>query len=105
MTVYATLRAIFGDDLLPPDDARLKPYRIDQVGDERYAQTPTAVVFPTSTTQVADLMKWANQTGTAVTPRGGGSGLSGAAIATDGGIVCSFEKMNRISERSTRTTY
>lgn len=33
-----------------------------------------------------------------MTPRGGGSGLAGAAIPTAGGIVCSFEKMNRIIE-------
>ena len=98
MTDYAALHEIFADDLLPPEDARLQRYRIDQVGDDRYAQTPIAVVFPTSTAQVSDLMKWANQTGTAVTPRGGGSGLAGAAIPTAGGIVCSFEKMNRIIE-------
>lgn len=94
------LTEIFGDDLLV-DPKKLQRYGIDQVGDERYRQPPEAVVFPTSSAQVAALMQWANATRTPVTPRGAGSGLAGAAIPVAGGVVCSFEKMNRIIEIDT----
>jgi glycolate oxidase len=46
-------------------------------------------------------MRWANETGTPVTPRGAGSGLAGAAIPVRDGIVCSFAAMNRIIEIDT----
>ena len=98
------LEAIFGDDLVIRPDAAgtdqraSDKYSHDQVGDERYWQEPEAVVFPTSTEQVARLMRWANTHGVPVTPRGAGSGLAGAAIPVAGGVVCSFDKMNRILE-------
>lgn len=95
------LQDIFGSDLIVNDRARLSRYSRDQVADADYATAPAAVVFPTRTEQVVRLMKWANITGTAVTPRGAGSGLAGAAIPVPEGIVCSFERMNRIIEIDT----
>lgn len=84
------------------ENARLDRYGIDRIGDRSYGKRPLAVVFPTEAAQVAALMKWANETLTPVTPRGGGSGLAGAAIPREGGIVCSFEKMNSVLEIDTR---
>lgn len=94
------LTEIFGNNMLV-DTKKVQRYGIDQVGDDHYRQAPQAVVFPTETAQVAALMKWANDTGTPVTPRGAGSGLAGAAIPASGGVVCSFEKMNRIIDIDT----
>lgn len=104
MAVFEQLRAIFGTDIIVREDApgdnrgAIAKYSHDQVGDERYWQEPEAIVFPTNTEQVSKLMQWANTTGTPVTPRGAGSGLAGAAIPVAGGVVCSFEKMDRILE-------
>lgn len=95
------LREIFGPDLVLEDRSKLARYSRDQVAGDAYAVIPSAVVFPTATDQVAALMKWANGTGVPITPRGGGSGLAGAAIPVAGGVVCSFEKMNRILEIDT----
>lgn len=94
------LKEIFGNDMLT-ETKDVKRYGVDQVGDDHYRQNPAAVVFPTETSQVAQLMKWANRTGIPVTPRGAGSGLAGAAIPVAGGVVCSFKKMNRIIEIDT----
>lgn len=94
------LTAIFGD-AVTFDERRRERYGLDQVGDDSYRQVPEAVVFPTETEQVAALMRWANATGTPVTPRGGGSGLAGAAIPVPGGVVCAFERMNRILDIDT----
>lgn len=107
MTDFGELKEIFASDCLVTEELtegekkKAQRYSIDQVGDEAYRRTPGAVVMPTETGQVASLMKWANRTGTPVTPRGAGSGLAGAAVPIEGGVVCSFEKMNRILEIDT----
>jgi FAD/FMN-containing dehydrogenase len=56
----------------------------------------TAIVFPESTADVVTLVLWARQNKIALVPSGGRTGLSGAACATQGEVVVSFEKMNRI---------
>lgn len=94
------LTEIFGNNMIS-DAGKAKRYGVDQVGDDHYRQAPAVVVFPTETAQVAALMKWANSTGVPVTPRGAGSGLAGAAIPAAGGVVCSFEKMNKIIDIDT----
>ena len=43
-------------------------------------------------------MKIASRERIPVTPRGAGTGLSGGALPVHGGIVMSFEKMNKIIE-------
>jgi glycolate dehydrogenase FAD-linked subunit len=57
---------------------------------------PDIVVFASSIEQVAFVMKVANETGTPVYPRGGGSGLTGGSIPLKGGIVLTLERMNQI---------
>jgi glycolate oxidase len=62
------------------------------------AVQPAAVVIPTTTDEVAAVLAVANDHGIPVTPRGSGTGLSGAAIPIEGGIVISFERMNAVLE-------
>jgi glycolate oxidase len=62
---------------------------------------PAFVVRPSSTAEVAAVLRAANETGTPVTARGSGSGLSGAAVPAPDGLVVSFERMNRILEIDT----
>lgn len=57
---------------------------------------PAAVVFPQSNEQVVDLVTYAAREGIALVPSGGRTGLSGGAIASNGEVVVSFDKMNRI---------
>ena len=59
---------------------------------------PSAVVIPTTTQQVADVVKLANEAGLPVVPRGAGTGLSGGAVAQTGGIVVALTRMDRIIE-------
>src|SRR2546421_11930116 len=42
---------------------------------------PVAVIAPATTGEVATVLAWASQTGTAVVPRGAGSGVCGGAPA------------------------
>lgn len=56
----------------------------------------SAVVFPRSTGDVVQLVEWARRHQVGLIPSGGRTGLSGAATATQGEVVVSFAKMNRI---------
>lgn len=62
---------------------------------------PAFVVRPGSTGEVAAVLRVAGAHGLPVTARGSGTGLSGGATPRDGGIVVSFERMNRILEIDT----
>ncbi len=62
----------------------------------RYRPAPAAVAFPTSTDQVQQLVRFANDNQCSLVPSGGRSGLSGGASASHGEIVVSFDRMNAI---------
>lgn len=62
------------------------------------AQRPLAVVRPGTTAEVARVVELAAEAGVALTARGSGTGLSGACIPVEGGVVVSFERMNDIVE-------
>jgi glycolate oxidase len=64
-------------------------------------QRPAALVFPETTEEVAAVLRIANEHGIAVTARGSGTGMSGACLPVDGGIVVAFERMNRLLEIDT----
>jgi len=65
-------------------------------GDELPA--PDAVVFPASTEDVATVLAWATETGTAVIPRGAGSGVCGGARAQAGAVLLDLSGMDRIGD-------
>ena len=62
------------------------------------AQPPAAVVRPGRTAEVAAVLRVAAAHGVPVTPRGTGTGLSGASVPSPGGLVVSFERMAAILE-------
>ena len=59
---------------------------------------PDVVVFPTCTEQVMDIVKLANRHDVPFVARGAGTGLSGGALALEGGIVIEMCRMNKILE-------
>jgi glycolate oxidase len=59
---------------------------------------PDVVVFPKDTTEVQAVVRIAHNLGVPVVGRGAGTGLSGGAIATCGGVMVSTSRMNRILE-------
>ena len=76
-----------------PDDLML--YEYDGLSVERL---PDAVVFPTETEQVVALVKLAREKGMPIVARGAGTGLSGGAVAAQGGLVIAFARMKKILE-------
>ena len=65
------------------------------------AVRPRAVVRPGTTDEVAAVVRAAAAEGVPLTPRGSGTGLSGGCTPVEGGVVVSFERMNRILEIDT----
>ncbi len=68
-------------------------------GDKWFAEaTPDAVGLPANTAEVSEILKFASRHGIPVTARGAGYGYVGGCVPVRGGIVLSFEKMDRIKE-------
>lgn len=61
-----------------------------------HTPNPVAVVLPGTLDQVQRLVRYANEHQLALVPSGGRTGLSGAAVACQGEVVVSMERMNRI---------
>ncbi|MCW8933320.1 MAG: FAD-binding protein [Gammaproteobacteria bacterium] len=61
----------------------------------RHAQ-PLAVVFPETEDQVQQIICVCNQYKTPLIARGRGTGTTGATVPISGGIIISFERMNKI---------
>ena len=59
---------------------------------------PEAVIWPTSPTEVAEILKYANTNLIPITGWGSGSSLEGNPIPLKGGLVLDFSRMNRILE-------
>ncbi|HLH71687.1 MAG TPA: FAD-linked oxidase C-terminal domain-containing protein [Chloroflexota bacterium] len=59
---------------------------------------PQVVVFPTSTAQVAEVVRLCNEAKVPLTARGAGTGLSGGSIPLDGGVLMVFSRLNHILE-------
>jgi len=73
------------------------PKFLDEIfSPEHKTPAPSAVVFPRSAEEVQALVRKAGEAGTALVPSGGRTGLSGGAVAANGEVVVSFDKMNRI---------
>ncbi len=102
-SVVARRSAIIADlvDLLPREcvvhEAReLVPFETDAF--VSYRRLPLAVVLPTTTEQVAAVMKYCNRYGIPVVARGAGTSLSGGAIPQEDAVVVGLSKMTRILE-------
>ena len=87
---------ICGIDNVLTGNAIHEDYSRDELAGIR--QYPEVVVLPMNSGQVAEVLKYANEKHIAVTPRGQGTGLVGAAVAIYKGIMISTENMNKILE-------
>lgn len=65
---------------------------------EDFIFIPELVLIPSTTKEVSMIMKYCNEQLIPVTPRAGGTGLSGGALAVEGGIIMSMEHFNKIIE-------
>ena len=90
------LTQIVGENRIKTDADSLENWGKDHT--KHFDPKPSIIVFPSSTEQVQAIVQLANQFNVAITPSGGRTGLSAGAVAANGEIVVSFDKMNQILE-------
>ena len=66
----------------------------------RWTPAPLAIALPASIDEVQAIVRWANDCNVALVPSGGRTGLSGGAVAANGELVLSLERMNRVLDFS-----
>ena len=89
-------KSIVGDDNIYSDKAHLIAYSYDAT---REHFEPDAVIFPRNEEDISEILKYCNEHKIIIVPRGAGSGFTGGALPSSGGIVLALEKhMNQILE-------
>lgn len=90
------LKSIVGEEYVFTDSDTLSNFSKDETEDFEFF--PEVVVKPYGTMQVAEILKLASEMKIPVTPRGGGTGLSGGALPVFGGICMSMSRFKNILE-------
>lgn len=94
-TVINELSSIVGRTNLFTDAEELVVYSYDAT---RLESPPWAVARPATAREVSEILLLANRERFPVVPRGAGTGMSGGSVPARGGLVLSFERMDRILE-------
>ncbi len=88
------IQNIVGEQRVKTDTDALMTWGKDWT--KHFEPNPSVIVFPSTTQEVADLVKIANQFNIAITPSGGRTGLSAGAVAANGEMVISLDRMNKV---------
>jgi glycolate oxidase subunit GlcD len=95
MNLRDHLTALIGENAVRDDAETLALHSKDKW----FASTlPEVAVFPTDTAMVSAVLRFANEHGIPVTPRGAGVGYVGGCVPVHRGIALSLARMNRIKE-------
>ena len=90
------MSAVVGEAHCISDPAGLSVYECDGLTHGRIR--PRLVVLPASTEEVVEVVRLARAAGVPLIPRGSGTGLSGGARPTPGGVVVALSRMRRVLE-------
>ena len=90
------MEAVLGPGGVLSDPEELLVYESD--GLTLFRALADFVVFPRTAEHVAALVKLANREGIPFVARGAGTGLSGGCLPSEGGLVISLMRMNRVLE-------
>ncbi|MEQ8251017.1 MAG: FAD-linked oxidase C-terminal domain-containing protein [Oceanibaculum nanhaiense] len=92
--IVAALRAIVPGEGVIDAPEEMKPYESD--GLTAYRTLPMIVVLPSTTAQVADVLRYCHENKVKVVPRGAGTSLSGGALPLADGVLLGLGKFNRV---------
>jgi glycolate oxidase len=93
--ILGQFEVIVGQSNIIVDAEERYPYSHDETEDHSFL--PDVVLKPGSAEEISKIMKLCNEHGIAVTPRGGGTGLSGGALPLQKGVVISMERIQQDS--------
>lgn len=94
--IIEQFKNIVGEAFLLTDTESIEKYGKDETENLFYA--PEVIVKPRTAQEISALIKICNEHIIPVTPRGGGTGLTGGALPHFGGLVISMERFNEILE-------
>ncbi|OFZ19255.1 MAG: FAD-linked oxidase [Bdellovibrionales bacterium GWB1_55_8] len=86
-------------DEFAPDFSTRAPDDLETYGRDWtrvYPAQPSLIAFPRTTDEVARLLRLCSKHSVAVVPSGGRTGLAGGAVASNGEVVISLDRMNRM---------
>jgi glycolate oxidase len=92
--IVNALRAIVPGEGVIVEQDEMRVYETDAL--TAYKQLPMVVVLPKTTEQVSKVLKYCNEMGVKVVPRGAGTSLSGGALPLVDGIILGLGKFNKI---------
>ncbi len=95
MSLIPRLQAIVGPEFVRTDPEALDAYGHDALD---IIHRPDVVVIPAGTDDISAVARLCDQTRTPLVVRGAGTGYTGGAVPTRGGVLLSVERLNRIVE-------
>ncbi|HEX4466579.1 MAG TPA: FAD-linked oxidase C-terminal domain-containing protein [Solirubrobacteraceae bacterium] len=95
-TVSELARLLGAAYVLAPGE--IAPYDLDATRRPGVVGHAEAVALPGSAAEVADVVRWCYERDVPIVARGGGTGVVGGAIASEGGVVLSLERLRRVRE-------
>jgi glycolate oxidase len=94
--IVAAMQAIVPGEGVIAGEREMRPFETD--GLTAYRQLPLVVVLPSTTQQVAEVLRYCHEHNIKVVPRGAGTSLSGGALPLEDGILLGMSKFSRIRE-------
>lgn len=101
--VLNKLIEILGRERVLDDEKTKEEYSKDMTEHKPYP--PDFVVFPTTTQEISEIIKLANEEKCPIIPMVAGTNLGGLTIPTEGGIILDMKKMNQIIETNEKEMY
>ena len=89
------LTTIVGAEFIRADGPTLDAYGVDALGK---GHRPDLVILPADTAHVSAIANLCNEARVPLVVRGAGTGFTGGAVPTCGGVLLSMERLNRILE-------
>jgi len=92
----AALRAIVGQDGVITEEEELRVYECDAL--TIFKALPELVILPRTREQLEAVIRLCHRERVPCVPRGAGTGLSGGALALEGGVIVGLNRMGQILE-------
>jgi glycolate oxidase len=94
--IVARLQGVLPDGAVIHDEAETRAYECDAL--TAYRCPPLCAVLPSSTEEVAAVLRVCHQEGVPVVPRGSGTSLAGGALPTADSVILGVARMNEVLE-------
>src|SRR3954468_9411571 len=94
MSIYSRLKQVVGEKGFSEDPAVIAPYLKEWRG--KYDGHTPLLLKPAATGEVSAILAICHETGTALVPQGGNTGLVGGQLPLHGEVLLSLTRMNKI---------